>query len=158
MELFIIRHATAVERSEGRDDAKRPLTGEGRKKWKRAVEGLDALGVRFDRLYHSPWRRAVETADALAKLVEGESLETQALAAPPREALLTELQGARVALVGHEPWLSELVAWLVTGDSGHGERFVMKKGGLAWLEGSLSPGKMRLKALLPPKALRAAAR
>ena len=154
LELFIIRHAAAVERREGLDDARRPLTKEGRDKWRRAVRGLRDLKLRFDRLYHSPWTRAVETADELTGLLEGKRVATEALAAPPRQALLDELEGARVAVVGHEPWLGELASWLVTGSPEHGERFAFRKGGVAWLEGPLQPGKMSLKAMLPPKVLR----
>jgi phosphohistidine phosphatase len=156
MELFIIRHATAVDRREGRDDATRRLTDEGREKFRRAVDGLEELGVRFDRHYHSPWTRAVETADEAARLLDGESVVTQALASPPRPALLEELRGQRVAVVGHEPWLGQLVAWLVLGDESLGDRFELKKGCVVWLEGPPQPGKMILKALFTPKVLRAA--
>ncbi|MBL8954027.1 MAG: histidine phosphatase family protein [Myxococcaceae bacterium] len=158
MNLFIIRHAIAEERTDDGDDTQRALTKEGREKFKEAVAGLKALGYRFDRLYHSPWRRAVETAEEAAKLVDGELTALDALAGPPRDALLSELRGVDVAVVGHEPWLGELIAWLVTGELGLGAHFVMKKGGVAWLEGTAQPGKMTLRALLPPKVLRAASR
>jgi len=154
MNLFIIRHAIAEERSAGKADEKRRLTSEGREKWKREIRGLKALGIRFDPVFHSPWTRAVETAE----LLDGEKIETTALARPPRDELLHELRGPSAAVVGHEPWLGELIAWLVTSDAALGPRFVMKKGGVAWLEGTPKPGRMRLLALLPPKALRAAGR
>lgn len=154
MELFIIRHATAEERREGKDDAARKLTKAGREKWRHAVGGLDALGVRFDRLYHSPWTRAVETADEAEALIDGDRVMTERLAAEPGPELLAELTGDCVAVVGHEPWLGQLVAWLITSKTDAAERFLMKKGGVAWLEGEPRPGKMTLKALLPPKVLR----
>lgn len=155
MELFVIRHAEAVPREEGRDDPERPLTPRGRKRWRQSVEGLDALGVGFDRLYHSPWLRAVETADALSTLLEGESVVTQTLATAPGAALLNELSGKCVAVVGHEPWLSELIAWLTAGETSAGKSISLKKGSVAWLEGQARPGKMKLKALMTPKVLRA---
>jgi phosphohistidine phosphatase len=59
-----------------------------------------------------------------------------------------------VALVGHEPWMGELVAWLTTGAPPHGSVFAFKRGGVAWLEGQPQPGQMVLQAFLPPKVLR----
>ena len=78
----------------------------------------------------------------------------EALAAPPSRGLLEVLgeAGETVAVVGHEPWLSELIAWLVVGEPADGDaRFRMKKGGVAQLRGTPRPGRMQLRALLPPK-------
>jgi phosphohistidine phosphatase len=154
VELFIIRHAPAVKHAPRGDDTHRPLTLKGADRWRKSVGGLRALGVRFDRLFHSPWRRAVETANLAAPLVDGKSVVTERLATEPGKALLDELQGERVALVGHEPWLSQLLAWLVVGEQQASERFVLKKGSVAWLSGEPKPGQMRLNALFTPKALR----
>lgn len=153
MDLFILRHAVAQERRPGLSDSRRALTPAGRKRWSRAVKGLRALGIRFDSLFHSPYLRAVQSAEIAAPLLEGESIVTQALIGSPDEALLEELVGDRVAVVGHEPWLTELVAWLVLGDSSQGDRFELKKGGVAWLQGKPQPGKMKLRALLTPSVL-----
>ena len=60
----------------------------------------------------------------------------------------------RVGVIGHEPWLGELIALLTTGEPRHGETLALKKGGVALLEGTIAPGGMRLRALLPPKILR----
>jgi len=155
MDLFLIRHAPAVKRSPGRDDAERRLTGRGAERWRRSVAGLRSLGVRFDRLYHSPWARAVETAEAATPLLDGQRVVTDNLASPPGPDLLGELKGKRVALVGHEPWLSQLLAWLVLDDRDAAPKFVLKKGCVAWLSGQPKPGQMELNALLPPKTLRA---
>ncbi len=155
MDLFIVRHAEAEPRRAGRDDARRALTEDGERRWRRSVAGLERLEVKLDHLLHSPWLRAVQTADALAKLLDGESAVTENLARAPGVALLKELKGERVAVVGHEPWLSQLLAWLVLGREEDGARFELKKGAVAWLEGRPSPGGMVLKALLTPKALRA---
>jgi phosphohistidine phosphatase len=58
------------------------------------------------------------------------------------------------AVVGHEPWLTELIAWLAFGDPRHGEAIDLKKGGIVWLEGNSVPAGMMLCAMLPPKILR----
>jgi phosphohistidine phosphatase len=155
MELVLVRHAPALPRGNSRADAARPLSAEGRASFARSVRGLEHLGVRFDRLYHSPWLRAVQTADALMPLVDGESVVCPELARAPSAELLACVRGERVALVGHEPWLSALTAWLVLGSPAGGSRLVIKKGGVVRLRGKLAPSGMELLALLPPKALRA---
>jgi phosphohistidine phosphatase len=158
MKLVLVRHAPAVPRRRGVPDAGRPLTTSGRTRFRRAVAGMRRLGLLLDRVYHSPRRRAVETADLLAPLLRGESVATASLAHLPSTALLSEIRGTRVALVGHDPSLAMLASWLVTGDRRHAARFAMKKGGVIVLEGALRPGAMRLVASLPPKALRRMAR
>jgi phosphohistidine phosphatase len=155
VDLFIIRHAAAAKRSPGGDDAQRRLTARGAERWRRSVEGLRRLGIRFDRLYSSPWLRAVETAEAATPLLHGKRVATEHLATPPRAALLAALKGKRVGVVGHEPWLSQLLAWLLLADPQEASRFVLKKGSVAWLSGALEPGAMQLNALFTPKSLRA---
>ena len=156
MELFIVRHAVAVPQRPDLPDEARPLTPDGRKRFQRAVRGMERLGVDFDRLYHSPWLRAVETAELLSRLVrtDGETVVEPALTRSPDAGLLSALRGERVAAVGHEPWMSELVSLLMAGTVKHGARFDFRKGGLAWLEGDLKPRRMWLRAFLPPRALR----
>jgi phosphohistidine phosphatase len=155
MELFIIRHAIAAPGSILLADADRPLTPKGRTRFSQAVLGLQRLKVRFDRLYHSPWLRAVETAELLTPVLDGKAVSSPALARAPSQDVLDALDGRRVALVGHEPWMGELVAWLTTGAPPHGSVFAFKRGGVAWLEGQPQPGQMVLQAFLPPKVLRA---
>jgi phosphohistidine phosphatase len=154
MELLVIRHAIAVPGSMLLADADRPLSPQGRKRFSQAVMGLQRLGIRCDRLYHSPWLRAVETAELLGPVLDGEMVSSPALARPPSQDLLDALVGERVALVGHQPWLGELVYWLVVGDQSDDSGFAFKRGGVAWLEGRPKPGRMVLRAFLPPKALR----
>ena len=71
MELFLIRHGIAAPGSAVLSDAERPLTPQGRERFAQAVMGLQRLGVRLDRLYHSPWLRAVETATLLRPVLDG---------------------------------------------------------------------------------------
>ncbi|MGQ9511516.1 MAG: SixA phosphatase family protein, partial [Thermaceae bacterium] len=104
MELYLVRHAHAPK---GEPDEARPLSEEGRRAFAHVVRGLKALGVRLDRIYTSPWRRARETAELLLPLASHLE-ETPLLASPPSLALLEAVEGKRVVLVGHEPWLSAL--------------------------------------------------
>jgi len=151
MELFLIRHASAED---GEDDDARALSEKGRQRFGQVVRGLDALGVRFDRVLHSPKLRAVQTAELLAPLIDGEVEVTALLAAAPSQRLLKQVAGEHVALVGHQPWLGELLGLLLAGDARHGAAFELKKGAVARLEGDCAPGAMRLLALLQPGTLR----
>jgi phosphohistidine phosphatase len=163
MDVFVIRHAIAVPAEPGRDDASRELTPEGVRKFRRAVQGLRELGWCFERVLTSPWQRAVATAELLAPIADGPTIATELLCDKPRPelfALIAEASGPRkkrraTAVVGHEPWLSELVAWLAFGDPRHGEAIDLKKGGMVWLDGSAVPGGMMIRSLLTPKILRA---
>lgn len=153
MRLLVIRHAEAVDHAP-QGDAHRALTPRGRRQARRVARALERRDLELDLLLHSPWLRAVQTADALTPALEGETRVTPHLAAAPGEALLAELTGETTAAVGHSPWLSELVAWLVTGSPHHAEHFPLKKGGLAWLEGEPRPGRMRLAGLYTRRGLR----
>lgn len=155
MLLHLVRHAIAAPASADRPDAARPLTPEGERKFADTARGMKRLGWEFDVVYHSPLLRAVQTAALLKPLLHGPTRVLPDLARAPDDELLARVDGERVALVGHEPYLSALVAWLVTGEIACGERIGIKKGGVATLEGPLRPGAMTLRALIPPKILRA---
>jgi phosphohistidine phosphatase len=154
MDLFVMRHGRALDAAAGEPDATRALSDEGRRRLRRAALGLGVLGIEFDLLVHSPLLRAVQTAELLYDRCRGESRVEAGLARAPDRALLQSLadwqQGGaeRVALVGHEPWLGELVAWLVTGATNAAASFPLRKGSLVWLSGPPRPGAMALRAAL----------
>lgn len=155
MDVLLVRHAIAAPRSSDVRDADRALTVEGRARFTACVRGLDTLGLRLERVFHSPLLRAQETAELLVPLLDpgGETVVSPGLAAPPSEPLLAELSGRSLALVGHEPWMGELCAWLTTGWPDDARGLAFKKGGVAWLRGPLHPGRMTLRAFLPPRVL-----
>jgi phosphohistidine phosphatase len=156
MDLFVIRHGVAEDAEPGQDDATRELTEDGERKLRKIVKGLRRLDVDLDRILTSPWRRATQTAIALQPLCEEPPLSTELLAQSPKAellALIAELNET-TAVVGHEPWLGELVAWLAFGDTRHGEALQLKKGGVVWLEGTCVPAGMMVRAILPPTMIR----
>jgi phosphohistidine phosphatase len=150
MELFLVRHAIAEERRAELSDEDRALTNRGRERFEAIVGRLGRVGLRFDRVYHSPWLRAVQTAELLDPINDGPRISVDELAAPPTPRFFASLQGDRVACVGHEPWMSDALSLLTTGDP-HGSWVRFKKGGVAWLRGAQRPGSMQLLALLPPR-------
>jgi phosphohistidine phosphatase len=150
MRLCLIRHAIAEDPRPGLHDEQRALTPEGRERFEREVRGLERLGFAFERLVHSPLRRAHETAVLLEPLVEGECEASVLLAQPPGMELVASLAGEKLALVGHEPWLTQLTGLLIGGPVG----LALKKGGVLVLEGEPQPGRMKLVQALAPATLR----
>jgi phosphohistidine phosphatase len=162
MHLFVIRHAIAENARIGQDDASRRLAPEGERKFRGVVRGIRKLRWRFDRVLTSPWTRASQTAELLAPVSDSDPIATDLLCAKPRPELLALIaeNAATVprhatAVVGHEPWLSELVATLAYADPTLGDGLLFKKGGLVWLEGTPIASGMKLRAIIPPKVLRA---
>lgn len=159
MRVLIIRHAIAVERgAPGMSDDERPLTPEGERRFRKAAKGLASITRRPDVLLSSPLPRAHRTAEIAAK-AWGKLTVTDAPALESGEfdavvALLEEHKDARlVALVGHEPSLSAILARLL--GSRDGDRLTFRKGGAALVDlpGAPSEGG-KLLWFLPPRLLR----
>jgi phosphohistidine phosphatase len=169
MQLFVFRHAIAAALAPGDDDALRPLTKKGTRRFRKSVIGLGILEVQLSAVLRSPWRRAIETSQLLTPLLapEASMMTTAALCRSPDVELLREIaecgktigqsarEGCGVAVVGHEPFLGELIGWLTAGDPRIGESLILKKGSVIWLAGSPVAGGMTLRASLPPRVLRA---
>ena len=164
MELLIVRHAIAFERSTRRwpDDAERPLSPRGVARAAKAAAGLKRLVGAPQRVLASPLVRAQQTAAILSDVAGWPPAANCAELAPGAapEALLAALRRwpeARVALIGHEPGLSRLLAAALAGEAGAGA-FRFRKMGAALLSfaGAARPGGARLEWLVPAKLLRAA--
>lgn len=142
MKLLVIRHGIAMDQEKfaltGQQDESRPLTAKGERRMKRVAKGLRAQIKSLDLLATSPLVRAVQTADIVAASYGIGPPEVTASLVP--EALPEEfenfcalLQGKEtVAIVGHEPHLSSLVTWLMTGRTE--SRVRLRKGGACLLE------------------------
>ena len=159
MRLLIIRHAEAVPRgTPGIRDEERPLTTEGRSQFRAAARGISRLVDRPQAVLTSPWLRAKQTAAIVARAWDRiEPKEAPALAGGSFEDQAALLDGfpreATVAIVGHEPHLSSLLARLLGARAG--DRLGLKKGAIALVEvpGRLAEGGSLL-LFLPPKVLR----
>lgn len=119
VKVYLIRHAPAVVPTPGIDEAHRYLTLEGRQVCRQVGRVLREAEVSFDVLVTSPLVRAVHTAEILADAVDYlgviASLPAFSPGASPRvaaEHILSSGAGA-VAVVGHEPSISDLAAFLV---------------------------------------------
>jgi phosphohistidine phosphatase len=118
VELYLVRHGIALEET-GAPDAWRPLSGKGRRRFQKTARAFGRLGRKLDLILTSPLVRAVQTAEILAgETRHGEvevlkELDPAVGTAELLEALAKRLGKAKaVALVGHEPQLSSVLATL----------------------------------------------
>lgn len=156
MELYLIRHASADERGPSYpDDSKRPLISKGHKQAKALANVLKVFDIKLDRLFSSPYTRAVQTAKPLEEALKkgGSSHLLDALADDRYPQLLVDIReylsesDRVIALVGHEPYMSELASYLLTGSEAVAAiRF--KKAAMLSLAGTLAPDEMVLQAFL----------
>lgn len=159
MKLLLIRHAAAVPSgTPGVSDDERPLTPDGEARFRLAAGGLARITDRPEILLTSPLARARATAGIAARAFGRiEPRIEPALAHGNADTILTALAVHRsataIAVVGHEPLLSGILARLVgVSDS---ERIAFKKGGAALVDlpHGLS-GAGRLVWFLEPRILR----
>lgn len=162
LEIILVRHAIAFERDRARwrDDRARPLTPEGKQKFRKVAAGLARWLPPVERMITSPLVRARQTAELLTevagwpKAIDSPELAPQSSPA----AVLAMLRAERtrcIALVGHEPALSALLSLCVAGSEVN-LPLQMKKGGIARIAFSadVRAGKAALLAFIPPRALR----
>jgi phosphohistidine phosphatase len=157
--LYLVRHAIAAERGdEYPDDSKRPLTGQGMARFRKAARGLVEIGVEVDLILSSPFVRARQTADILSEQLRGHPpvVETAALIPGAAHAdLVAELANhakrSALALVGHEPGIGTAAARLI----GARGTFEFKKGAVCRIDVSSLPptGPGRLVWFAAPKML-----
>jgi phosphohistidine phosphatase len=139
MDLYILRHGLAADKDDPRypNDEDRPLTQEGQKKTLGVARRMKHIGMSFDLILSSPLARARQTAEITASVLGCKNrLKFSQNLAPEgnKRVLLKGLKPTlkRVLLVGHEPYLSELVSVLLSGKPGLA--IDLKKGGLCKLE------------------------
>ena len=160
MTLLLIRHAPAARTgADGLRDHDRPLTRRGRERFRCAARGLARIADRPDVLLTSPLTRARATADIAAAAFKRLTPRIEpALGQDDVDVLITALKkyrpDASIALVGHEPTLSGLLAHLLGMHQGD-DRFAFKKGGAALVhlpDGPSMPGQLRW--FVKPRILR----
>ncbi len=162
IELYLIRHGLAGEHGTYANDDERPLTPEGQQKTKRVAEKLRSLDLGINLMLTSPLVRARQTAEILYSAGVGAQLQESADLAPTGtlEHWLgwfdqwRQTADQRLALVGHEPCLSEWAEQLLWGSVAHS--IVIKKAGVIGLllpETGDPRGESQLFWLTPPRLL-----
>jgi len=127
MELILWRHAEAVD---GIPDHSRALTSKGLQQAEHMAAFLASRLPPNTRILVSPALRAQQTASALTKKFITESAIN--VHATPQEALAAAgwpLAKGAVLLVGHQPWLGEVAALVMTGTVNY---WSIKKGAVWW--------------------------
>ena len=163
MKLVVIRHGPAGDREEwqreGHDDRQRPLTLDGKKRMREAVGGLVTVVASIDVLAASPLVRAEQSAEIVADEfgVQFQTLDALIPNREPNEAvqwLHRQAGNATIAIVGHEPHLSILIGYLLTGKPR--SLVSLKKAGACLLDlaNGPKPGGGTLEWLLTPRVLR----
>lgn len=161
MDLFILRHGEAGRSSATvKDDSKRTLTVDGEKEIKDISKGMKELGIEFDYIFTSPLLRAKQTAELVSKIVvpknpikEMDELKPEGNKLQLYNKLSNLKQDSSVLLVGHEPYLSELIGETI---SSGGCKIDLKKAGFARIRITAILPKLRgeLRWLFTPKHLK----
>src|SRR5262249_22557957 len=123
MQIWLVRHAVAAERDEfDGPDAERPLTVKGRRRFPDFFDWLSHVAPLPGALFTSPLLRALQTAEILAKAtgIRKSAIVTTDLLAPGVDvkallAFVREQDANFVALVGHEPDLSQSLSEIIGG-------------------------------------------
>src|SRR2546422_9519487 len=119
MRLYLVHHGEAISEQQ---DPQRPLTPKGRADARRvaafAVQRTRAL---VDRILHSEKLRARQTAEAWIEVLPEARLVVDERLNPSSDPLALVDDIARteddLLLVGHLPFLRQLIAYLVAGDA-----------------------------------------
>jgi phosphohistidine phosphatase len=134
MQVYILRHGIAEESSPGGRDPDRSLTNEGRRKLREILRVAEKADVVPGLILTSPYVRAVQTAEVAIEVLgyANDLLRTDALVpmSHPQSVWeeIRDHQGImQLMLVGHEPLLSKVVAFLLNAST---LQVDMKKGAL----------------------------
>ncbi len=162
MELFILRHGEAGQRSLSSDRI-RPLTSAGRTEIFEIAKALKIIGLKFDLVVTSPLKRAYDTAMIVSEVFNiGSKVQVWNELAPEgkRIEIYKKISQVReeysVLIVGHQPLLGEMVNEIIHKSKSSPCNLLLKKGGIVrirLLRKSNIP-KGELKWLLTPRILK----
>jgi phosphohistidine phosphatase len=154
-DLYLLRHAHAGNPDAWTgDDSERPLSAKGRGQAERLARFLASIGLKLDSIVTSPKVRARQTAEPVAAALGVHYITDPRLAGPldeaVLEAILKDVGGEHVMLVGHDPDFSDVAASLTGAPN-----LPLKKGALARFEATrpLKPSGALLRSLVPPDLL-----
>jgi phosphohistidine phosphatase len=164
MDLYLVRHGVAHDQDPDQwpDDADRPLTADGEREFLDSARALARVADAPEVVLSSSFVRAWRTAELLSEGAgwpgpqELRALEAGRPTVGVLDALAPFGDRRSLALVGHEPGMSEL-AWLLLAGEPRERVVRFKKGAVALLKTSGAPAKSRasLRWLVTPQTLRA---
>ena len=115
-QLYVIRHAAAEEPFSSAPDSHRALTANGRERFRKTARKLARKVRSIELILTSPLVRAVQTAEILAGEIGHQWVRVlPQMAGGPAQAVLDSVLGMTgkhrsIAVVGHEPQVTELLA------------------------------------------------
>jgi len=121
-------------------DAERPLTAKGKRRLRQIAKAMSKMRISFDVILSSPYVRAKQTAEIVAKTLKRRKklkFTDELTPAGNPKSLIQQLNDLRprpknILLVGHEPYLSKLIALLTSGTTNM--EIDLRKGSLCKLE------------------------
>jgi phosphohistidine phosphatase len=159
--VFFLRHGEAGKRvAIPSKDVERALTETGKKEIEKIAASFERMDLKFSKIAASPLARARETAEIIANAQKSGKVELWDELRPEGNRLdlfrrLSKIrQDADVLLVGHEPYLSNVIGEIISGNLA--SRIVVKKGGMARVQiTSFAPKPSgELRWLLTPRQLK----
>ncbi len=164
MILTLVRHGIAEDREvfaeTGKPDELRPLTLRGQKRMKQCALGLSRVVGEVDILASSPWVRAVQSRKIIAEKFPGirqldlDILKPENSFEQVIDWVKRQRRAQNICLVGHDPHLSGLAGYLVSGRPQL--YFSLRKGGVCVLEfiDKIDAGRAQILCLIQPSLLR----
>ena len=142
MNLLLLRHGDAL--SVGFEDADRPLSTLGEEQALLAARTLQRFDAIPRLIVSSPYVRAVKTAELVSSELQVGNVQVSDHLLPGADrdrtlSLLTTNPADRILLVGHEPHLRILLAFLVGASEASG--IALRKGALASLDLQIASGR-----------------
>jgi phosphohistidine phosphatase len=146
MDLILWRHAEAELAEEGGDDLSRPLTKKGERQASRMAAWLDRHLPEGTRVLVSPSERTQQTVAPLGRKFK---LRDELVPDTTVEDVLSLLKWhsetgpqskGPVLLVGHQPYLGQLIARLLGMDE---QICSVRKGGVWWLRTRMRDGQLQ---------------
>ena len=157
--VYLLRHGPAVPHgSPDYADDDRPLTDPGRRKVRDVAEGLRVLKLDPGRIVSSPLPRARETAEIAAEVLGladrlefDDALHAGRSAESVADWLKRQADGS-LMIVGHNPWISQLIPTLA-GTGPESLTVDLRKPGAAALKETFED-LYKLRWILTPRLLR----
>lgn len=154
MNLYLIRHGDAEPISESGKDFDRRLSHSGKEQMKLAAEGWQSLIDQFDVIVSSPLTRAIETSKIIADVFNYKKeiiLDNNLISGSNTSdiiVLANSLNMINVAMIGHQPDLSQHVSKLISNTN---TSIAFEKGTIAKIafSNSVIASKGVLKFLIP---------
>lgn len=117
MKLYLLQHGEAVPEEM---DPQRPLSDKGASDIEKLARYIASMGVQSGQVFHSGKLRARQTAEIISKYIAQGSSDSKDGLKPNDDviAFTDELDNcdSDLCVVGHLPFMSKLVSYLVTTD------------------------------------------